>query len=71
MIADVKQRVTSIRDLLGRKADFSELKNAMRKGFAKALKANLEEGRLTSEESQKAEQLASKKYATDKWNLSR
>jgi len=71
MIADVKERVTSIRDILGRKVTIEELRSAMQRGFADALHIDLVKGSLTKEEAKTSEQLAREKYSTDSWNFSR
>ncbi|MFW9769408.1 MAG: biotin/lipoate A/B protein ligase family protein [Candidatus Thorarchaeota archaeon] len=71
MISDVKERVTSIRDILGRKVEVIELRDALKHGFSKALDIKLKSGTLTSDEQRLAKQLAVKKYATKKWNFSR
>jgi lipoate-protein ligase A len=71
MIADVKQRVTSIRDLQGDSVTVSDLKDALREGFSKALKVSLEEGVLTKKEKLDAAQLSSEKYTTKEWNYRR
>jgi len=71
MIADVKERVTSIRDILGREVSMEELRSAMYQGFSDALDIELVEGNLTKEETETAERLAREKYSTDSWNFSR
>jgi lipoate-protein ligase A len=71
MISDVKERVTSIRDILGRKVEISELRDALKHGFSKALDINLKDGTLTSNEQESASRLAREKYATKDWNFSR
>ncbi|MHA1902584.1 MAG: lipoate--protein ligase family protein [Candidatus Thorarchaeota archaeon] len=71
MISDIKQRVTSIQEVLGRKMDFSELRDALQYGFSEALGLFLIPGELSKEEMKRAEQLAKSKYSTSEWNLSR
>ncbi len=71
MIADVKQRVTSIRDVLERDVSIDELKQALHDGFSKALGINLVRGQLTIEEQIVAKQLAADKYSTYEWNFKR
>jgi lipoate-protein ligase A len=71
MISDVKERVTSIRDILGRKVEISELQDALKHGFSHALDIKLTKGKLTSEEERTATRLAQEKYRTKDWNFSR
>jgi lipoate-protein ligase A len=71
MIADVKERVISIRDLLGREVSMDELRKALVVGFSEALNLDLVPGSLTQEETDLAESLVHEKYGTDEWNLSR
>ena len=71
MIADVKQRVTSIRDILQRDVEVEELRSALETGFAEALNVDLIKGELTFEEKSTAKRLAEIKYSSDEWNFSR
>jgi lipoate-protein ligase A len=71
MISDVKERVTSIQDILGRPVDVEELREALTRGFADALQIELVRGKLSKEEQQTAEKLAKEKYSTVDWNFSR
>ncbi len=71
MIADAKERVTSVRDLLGREVSMDELREALVVGFSEALNIELVPGILTEEENNLAASLAGEKYGTDDWNLSR
>lgn len=71
MIADVKERVTSIRELLERDVRIEELEEALAQGFSEALEVDLVPGELTNPESSLATDLAREKYGTDEWNLSR
>ncbi|MFX0108251.1 MAG: biotin/lipoate A/B protein ligase family protein [Candidatus Hodarchaeota archaeon] len=71
MIADVKQRVTSIRELLGRTVSIEELRDALKLGFAEALNVELIESKLSPSEQTAASALVQHKYSTYSWNLSR
>ncbi|MHA1951104.1 MAG: lipoate--protein ligase family protein [Candidatus Thorarchaeota archaeon] len=71
MISDVKDRVTSIRDLLNRDVQITELRDALKIGFSEALDIKYVEGSLSGEEQNTVSQLAEEKYSTDKWNFSR
>ena len=71
MIADVKERVTSIRDILRRDVEFEELRSAMQRGFSDALDIELVHSSLSDQEIKTAKRLAREKYSTDSWNFSR
>jgi lipoate-protein ligase A len=71
MIADVKQRVTSISDILQRDIEMEELRAALETGFSQALDVELVKGELTFEEKSTTQRLSKKKYSTDEWNFSR
>ena len=71
MISDVKERVTSIRDLLGREVSIDELRDVLKLGFSEALDIDLVPGSLSPDEQKSARQLASEKYVTEDWNFSR
>jgi lipoate-protein ligase A len=71
MIADVKERVTSIRDILNRPVAIEELQDAMIRGFSEALNIDLQPSKLSEEEIKTALKLAKEKYSTDDWNFSR
>jgi lipoate-protein ligase A len=72
LVASAKERVTSLRELLGREVSFPEAAAAMKQGFLDAwtpLGVELEEGGLTPEEVADAELLARQKYGTEDWNM--
>ena len=71
MISDVKQRVTSIRDILGTVISITSLADALRDGFSESLGIELIPGELTPQEKQFTETFRKNKYSTDGWNLSR
>lgn len=71
MIADVKERVTSIRDILGRDVHIDELQVALKNGFSDALDIELSPGKLSDEEQDTAARLAQEKYPSRAWNFSR
>ena len=50
LIADVKERVTSIKHVLGREISFDDVAKAMKKGFEEEFNVELVEGTLTDEE---------------------
>ena len=71
MISDVKERVTSIQEILNRHVLIDELRIALARGFSEALDIELVQGKLSTEEQQTAEKLAKEKYSTEAWNFSR
>jgi len=71
MIADVKERVTSIRDILSRDVHIDELQDALKQGFSDALDIQLSTGQLSGEEQEIATKLAQEKYSSREWNFSR
>ena len=71
MIADVKERVTSIRDILGRNVRVEELRDALEQGFSDALHLDLAPGKLSKEEREVARRLAKEKYSSREWSFSR
>ncbi|MBD3407589.1 MAG: lipoate--protein ligase family protein [Candidatus Lokiarchaeota archaeon] len=71
MIADVKDRVISIEEILGGEINFGRLEEALRNGFKSALDIEFDDLRLTQREMNMAEELVESKYSTNEWNLSR
>ncbi len=71
MIKDARERVTSIKNVLGVKLEFNEVCRALVKGFEGEFGIKLSEGKLTESELKLAEKIAKEKYSTEKWNLKR
>ncbi len=71
IISNVKERVTSVKDCLGKEASFQKTSLAMKNGFKKTLDIEFKEGQLTESELKLAEELIQTKYANDKWNKKR
>ncbi|MEM1658976.1 MAG: biotin/lipoate A/B protein ligase family protein [Candidatus Jordarchaeales archaeon] len=67
----LEERVTSLERLLGRKVSIEEAKEAVKKGFEKALNVKFEEGELTDYEKKLVERLVKEKYSRDEWNFKR
>lgn len=65
------ERMTSIREVLGREASFEEVASAMRQGFVEAWEAEMEEGELSESEQELAAELRQVKYSRPEWNLRR
>jgi lipoate-protein ligase A len=68
LIEDVKARVTSLRALLGREVPYSEAASALRRGFAEAWDAELEEAELSRSEADEARRLAVRRFSSPEWN---
>jgi lipoate-protein ligase A len=68
---EVQGRMTSVRELLGRQAEFSELRDALVAGFSEALNVNLVSGDLSRNERNRAAELVASKYGTEAWNFLR
>jgi lipoate-protein ligase A len=71
LIEKVKERMTSINDEIDGKVDYGKVKEAVKKGFEKALNIEFIEDGLSSEEKELVKELERNKYSTDKWNLVR
>jgi len=68
LIADVKQRVISIKHVLDRSIGFEEVAAAMKKGFEEEFNVELVEGILTDEEKQLTKKFESECFGTWEWN---
>ncbi|GHV61340.1 octanoyltransferase LipM [Spirochaetia bacterium] len=73
LIADVKERVTSLKALLGRSVSFDEAAAAMTAGFKEALSLELVETPVSAPlpERDRARELAATKFAAPEWLYSR
>jgi lipoyltransferase/lipoate-protein ligase len=68
LIADVKQRVTSIRHILGKDVRFEEVAEAMKKGFEEEFHVELIEGKLSKEELALAKKFEKECFSAKDWN---
>lgn len=66
MIQQAEERVTTIRRLLGRPIGFAEVRDALEKGYKKALNAELVKGELTPYEQELVKQFR-ERYAGRAW----
>lgn len=71
LIENVKERVTSLKIILGKEIGFEELSNKIADGFREALNLELVEEELTEEELELAKELEREKYNTKEWNFKR
>lgn len=67
LIEKLRKRVTSIN--LEVRADYNQVKEAIRKGFETALEIEFQESQLNQEEMDLAVKLDKEKYSKDEWNL--
>jgi lipoate-protein ligase A len=68
LIADVKQRVTSIKHLLGNEVRFEEVARAMKIGFEEEFHVELIEGDLNKEEQALAKKFEKECFSAREWN---
>ncbi|MGQ9529907.1 MAG: lipoate--protein ligase family protein [Candidatus Bathycorpusculaceae bacterium] len=64
-----KNKITSIRDELGKEITEEEVTKALTEGFKKALNIQLTNGKLTHHEWEHTQKLYKEKYITEKWNF--
>ena len=68
MITAVEERVTSLKQQLGKDVSFTDAQNALMKGFATAFGAEFVVSILSQEEQQRAEIIEREKYTAEHWN---
>ena len=68
LIADVKQRVTSVKHITGDDVGFEETAEAMKAGFEEEFNVELVEGSLTEEELELAENFEKDFFGSRDWN---
>jgi lipoate---protein ligase len=71
MIADVKQRVTSVKHILGKYVSFDDSLDAMKKGFEEEFNVELVRGKLTEYEQDLTEKFEKECFANPDWNHKR
>ncbi|MBU0757938.1 MAG: lipoate--protein ligase family protein [Nanoarchaeota archaeon] len=71
MISSVKERVTSLKNELGRDIGFAELSQAFKKGFEEYFNIEFTEQGLTEEELGLAEEIRKDIFAKESWNRKR
>jgi lipoate-protein ligase A len=71
MIADVKQRVTSVKTVLGNYVSFNDSIDAMKKGFEEEFKINLVEDSLTDYEKDLTDKFEKECFGNTDWNHKR
>ena len=68
LISDVKERVTSVKHVLGRDVSFSDAAEAMKTGFEEEFRVKLVDGKLTEEELKLAGNFEREFFGSDEWN---
>jgi lipoate-protein ligase A len=68
LIVDVKQRVTSVKQILGEDIRFNEAAEAMKIGFEEEFKVELVDSSLTEEEIELAKKFERECFSTRDWN---
>lgn len=68
LISDVKQRVTSIKHLLGKNIAFGEVAEGMKKGFEEEFNIDLVEGSLTKQELEDTNRFEKEYFSSRDWN---
>jgi lipoate-protein ligase A len=71
LISNVKDRVTSIKHILGKDISFKKIENSMKIGFEEEFDIYLEEGTLIDEELVLTKKFESEYFSTDNWNYKR
>ena len=71
LISNVKDRVTSIKHILGAETSFDDVAVAMKKGFEEEFDVELIEGVLTQEEKELAKKFEKECFSAKEWNYKR
>ncbi|KYK23365.1 lipoate--protein ligase [Thermoplasmatales archaeon SG8-52-4] len=71
LISDVKERVTSINNCLGKEVPFNEVAEAMKIGFEDEFDVKLVKGKLTEEEIKLTEKFEKEYFGSKEWNHKR
>ena len=71
MITNVEERVTSLKQQLGKEVSFIDIQNALVKGFAQALDVEFVISTLSPEEQKRALVIEQEKYGNEQWNAMR
>ncbi len=68
LISNVKERVTSIKHILGEGISFNEIADSMKKGFEEEFNIDLFEGELTKEEMELTKKFENECFSSYDWN---
>ena len=68
MIKHVKERVTGINDVLGKKVDFDKVCSVLSEGFKETLGMELVKGKLSDSEIKLSQKITKERYRNREWN---
>ena len=68
LISDVKQRVTSVKHILGEEISFKNVAESMKIGFEEEFNVTLNEGTLTKDEMELTDRFEKEYFSTREWN---
>lgn len=68
LIADVKERVTSVKHVLGKNISFTDAANSMKQGFEEEFNIELVDGKISDEELELTERFAREYFGAKEWN---
>ena len=68
LISNVKERVTSIKHILGEDISFNEIADSMKKGFEEEFNIDLYKGELTKEEMELTKKFENECFSSYDWN---
>jgi lipoate-protein ligase A len=71
LIQQARERMTGLRQILGRAVTFAELAQALETGWKRRFETELVPGELSPQERECSEKLARKKYSSREWNFLR
>ena len=71
LISNVKDRVTSIKHILGREVSFNSIEDSMKLGFEEEFDVTLKDGELTMEELELSKKYEKQYFSVDSWNKKR
>jgi lipoate-protein ligase A len=71
LISDVRKRVTSVKNILGKDVSFIDSAEAMKIGFEKEFNVELVKGKLTKKEIELTEMFEKSLFSTKEWNQKR
>ena len=71
LIQQAQERMTGLRQILGRAVTFAELAQALKTGWERRFETELVPGELSPQEKKLSEKLAREKYSSREWNFFR
>jgi lipoate-protein ligase A len=71
LIQQAQERMTGLRQILGRAVTFAELARALKTGWERRFETELVPGELSPQEKERSEKLTREKYSSREWNFLR